>query len=129
MSSSERPPTIDPIAAERWHAHAPALSPWLHEEVARRMETRLQWIRQAPTAWCHWDPVRGGLQCHALLRQRYPGAECFAVETAPHLRGLAADVLALPWWKAARWRRGKHPADIAVFQSPPSKSCWPAAEI
>ena len=42
---SERPPTIDPIAAARWHASAPALSPWLHEEVARRMEARLQWIR------------------------------------------------------------------------------------
>ena len=35
--SSERPPTIDPIAAARWQAAAPALSPWLHEEVARRM--------------------------------------------------------------------------------------------
>ncbi|KAB7560258.1 biotin synthase, partial [Verminephrobacter sp. Larva24] len=35
--SSERPPSIDPVAAARWHAAAPAYSPWLHEEVARRM--------------------------------------------------------------------------------------------
>ena len=102
-SSAKRPPTIDPVAAERWHGSAPALSPWLHEEVAQRMEGRLAWIRQAPTAWCHWEPVRGGLQAHALLRQRYPGAECFVVETAPHLRAHAAQALALPWWKAARW--------------------------
>ena len=102
-SSAKRPPTIDPVAAERWHGSAPALSPWLHEEVAQRMEGRLAWIRQAPTAWCHWEPVRGGLQAHALLRQRYPDAECFVVETAPHLRAHAAQALALPWWKAARW--------------------------
>ncbi len=102
-SSAKRPPTIDPVAAERWHGSAPALSPWLHEEVAQRMEGRLAWIRQAPTAWCHWEAVRGGLQAHALLRQRYPGAECFVVETAPHLRAHAAQALALPWWKAARW--------------------------
>ena len=68
MSTSERPPTIDPVAAERWHGIAPTPSPWLHEEVARRMEGRLQWIRQAPAAWCHWDAARGGLQAHALLR-------------------------------------------------------------
>ncbi len=118
MSSSERPPTIDSIAASRWHAHAPALSPWLHEEVARRMEARLQWIRQPPTAWCHWDAVRGGLLAHALLRQRYPGAECFVVETAAHLRDHATSALALPWWRTARWTgagtRFEEPADGAV---------------
>ncbi len=118
MSSLERPPTIDPVAAERWHVHAPALSPWLHEEVARRMEARLQWIRQAPTAWCHWDAVRGGLQAHALLHQRYPNAECFVVETVPQLRTHAANALALPWWKAARWTgagtRFEVPAEGAV---------------
>ena len=118
MSSTERPPTIDPVAAERWHAHAPALSPWLHEEVARRMEARLQWIRQAPAAWCHWEAVRGGLQAHVLLRQRYPSGECFLVETAPHLRSHAENALALPWWKAARWTgagtRFEEPADGAV---------------
>ena len=118
MPSAEISPLLDPVAAERWHARAPALSPWLHEEVAQRMESRLQWIRQAPTAWCHWDAVRGGLQTHALLRQRFPGAECFVMETAPHLRAHAARALALPWWKTTRWSgagtRFEAPADGAV---------------
>ncbi|MDD2712470.1 MAG: biotin synthase [Simplicispira sp.] len=103
---SERPPTIDPVAAVRWHAGAPALSPWLHEEVAQRMEGRLQWIREAPAAWCHWDAVRGGLQAHALVRQRYPDATCFVTETAPQRQAQAAQALASPWWRAARWTGG-----------------------
>ena len=65
-----RPPTIDPPAAARWARAAPAESPWLHEEVARRMEDRLQWIRLQPQTWVHWDAVRGGLQAHSLLVRR-----------------------------------------------------------
>ena len=104
--SSERPPTIDPVAAARWHAHAPTPSPWLHEEVARHMEARLQWIRAAPAAWCHWDAVRGGLEAHALLRQRYPDAQCFVTETAPQQQAHATEALSTPWWRAARWTGG-----------------------
>ena len=103
---SERPPTIDPIAAARWHAAAPALSPWLHEEVARRMEDRLQWIRQAPEAWCHWDAVRGGLEGHALVSARYPKARCQVYETAPQREVVAQQALAKPWWSPARWSAG-----------------------
>ena len=33
-----RPPSIDPPAALRWVRAAPPESPWLHEEVARRMD-------------------------------------------------------------------------------------------
>ena len=98
---TERPPTIDPIAAARWHESAPALSPWLHEEVARRMEDRLQWIRQAPAAWCHWEAVRGGLEGHALVSARYPKARCFVVETTRRGREAASQALSKPWW--SRW--------------------------
>lgn len=104
--SSERPPTIDPVAASRWQAAAPAVSPWLHEEVARRMEDRLQWIRQAPEAWCHWDAVRGGLQGHALVSARYPKARCQVYESAPSRQGVAQQALARPWWSPARWGGG-----------------------
>ena len=90
--SSERPPTIDPIAAARWQAAAPALSPWLHEEVARRMEDRLQWIRQAPASWCHWDALRGGLQAHALVSARYPEARCQVFESAAHCEPVLAQI-------------------------------------
>ena len=103
---TDTPPTIDPVAAARWQRAAPAHSPWLHEEVARRMESRLQWMRQAPATWCHWDPVRGGLQAHALLRQRYPGADCYVTETAPPRQAHAAAALAPSWWSTARWTGG-----------------------
>ncbi len=97
------PPTIDPAAAARWHAAAPALSPWLHEEVARRMQDRLQWIRQAPAAWCDWEPVRGGIAGHALIAQRYPQAECTVFE-APAREAAAREALDPKWWSMAHWR-------------------------
>jgi malonyl-CoA O-methyltransferase len=97
----ERPPTIDPVAARHWESVAPARSPWLHEEVARRMEDRLQWIRLEPKAWAHWEPVRGGLAAQALLEKRYPRAECHVTELAPHRAKVAAQQLARPLWR--RW--------------------------
>ena len=105
--STEHPPTIDPVAAARWHAAAPAQSPWLHEEVAQRMDDRLQWIRQPPAAWCHWDAVRGGLQGHALVSARYPQALCQVTETSPHCLSVAIQVLTRPWWSPARWSAGR----------------------
>lgn len=109
------PPTIDPIAARRWHEAAPAQSPWLHEEVARRMQERLDWIVRPPRHWCHWEPVRGGLQAHELLRQRYAQAECTVFEPVARRRELARQQLESRWWQPARWKgAGVHiapPAD------------------
>ncbi len=116
--SSERPPTIDPLAAARWQVAAPALSPWLHEEVARRMEDRLQWIRQAPASWCHWDALRGGLQAHALVSARYPEARCQVFESAAHCEPVVRQALAKPWWSLSRWSTASPqwglPADASV---------------
>lgn len=114
----ELPPSIDPVAAARWHAAAPACAPWLHEEVALRMEQRLQWLRQAPASWCHWHAVRGGLQVHALLLARYPQARCLVYESAAHCARAARQALEQPWWRPARWlgagaQFGK-PADASV---------------
>jgi malonyl-CoA O-methyltransferase len=101
--SEHLPPTIDPVAAARWQAAAPAASPWLHEEVARRMQERLQWIRQAPAAWCDWGPVRGGLAGHALVAQRYPQAAC-TIHEAPARAAAARAALEAKWWNPAHWR-------------------------
>ena len=101
--SEHLPPTIDPVAAARWQAAAPAASPWLHEEVARRMQERLQWIRQAPAAWCDWEPVRGGLAGHALVAQRYPQAAC-TIHEAPTRAAAARAALEAKWWSPAHWR-------------------------
>jgi malonyl-CoA O-methyltransferase len=99
MASSDRPPTIDPVAAARWERAAPASSPWLHEEVGRRMEERLQWIRRAPEAWADWEPVRGGLEAHARVAQRYPQARVHVVEPQPRRAAVAQARLARPWWR------------------------------
>jgi malonyl-CoA O-methyltransferase len=97
----ESPPTIDPVAADHWDRVAPARSPWLHEEVGRRMQERLQWIRLEPVAWADWEPVRGGLQAHALVERCYPKSECFVIEPHPHRAQAAAQHIERPWWR--RW--------------------------
>ncbi len=100
----ERPPTIDPVAAARWHGMVPAESPWLHEEVARRMHDRLQWIVKPPAAWCDWDPLRGGVEGHALVGAHYPQAACQVTETSsPQGEAVARERFARRWWSPARW--------------------------
>ncbi|WBY00468.1 methyltransferase domain-containing protein [Ramlibacter tataouinensis] len=99
--SAELPPTIDPAAAARWVRAAPARSPWLHDEVARRMAQRLEWIRLAPQRWAHWEPVRGGLAAQPLLEQRYPQAVCLAVEPDEQRLAAARQALGQSWWQ--RW--------------------------
>jgi len=117
--AEQLPPTIDPVAAARWHAAAPTVSPWLHEEVARRMDDRLQWIRQAPAAWCDWDPLRGGLEGHGLVARRYPDATSLIAETSSERgRAQVEAQFAKPWWSPARWAghatRFGMPADASV---------------
>jgi len=97
--ASERPPTIDPVAAARWERVAPPLSPWLHEEVGQRMEERLEWIKRSPAAWADWEPVRGGLATHARIAARYPQARALVVEPQPRLATVAREKLVPPWWK------------------------------
>lgn len=100
-SRAERPPTIDPVASARWAAWPHAQSPWLHEEVGRRMEDRLQWIRLQPKSWVDWAPANGGLQTHRLLQARYPRARCQMMESTPARAQIARRALQAPWWK--RW--------------------------
>ena len=99
--TNELPPTIDPVAAARWAALSQTQSAWLHEEVARRMEDRLQWIATPPARWVHWEPLRGGIQAQALLAKRYPESVCFVVQGDA---GTAARKRIIPsWWNPARW--------------------------
>ncbi len=102
--STQRPPSLDPLAAQRWTTILQTPSPWLHEEVARRMEERLQWIAKPPARWLHWQPLRGGLQAQALIGQRYPKSECFVLEAGVQHAQAAHKLIANPWWHPARWR-------------------------
>ncbi|MEP6789986.1 MAG: methyltransferase domain-containing protein [Ramlibacter sp.] len=96
---TERPPTIDPVAAERWERATPARPPWLHEEVGRRMQDRLQWIRLQPAAWADWEPLRGGLETGSLVARRYPKSERFVVQARAERSQDAIKSIAKPWWQ------------------------------
>jgi malonyl-CoA O-methyltransferase len=102
---AQRPPTIDAAAAARWARLAPPDgSPWLHEEVGRRMEDRLQWITARPRTWADWSPLRGGLEAHALVARRYRDAVPHVIEPDAALASRTASVLGAPWWSARRWQ-------------------------
>ena len=96
-------PTIDPVASERWSKRNHPETPWLHEEIGRRMEDRLQWIRLQPKTWVDWAPVNGGLATHSAVRARYPKANCLAIETSELRLQKAKVALTNPWW--AVWKR------------------------
>lgn len=96
-------PTIDLVASERWSKRNHLETPWLHEEIGRRMEERLQWIRLQPKRWVDWAPVNGGLATHAAVRARYPKANCLAIETSEMRLQKAKVALTNPWWTV--WKR------------------------
>ncbi len=105
MTTTQRPPTLDPLAVARWQRVAPPASPWLHEEVASRMQDRLQWIKLQPESWAHWGAVRGGLKAHAQLALKYPKSTCFVAEGHEKRRLYAIEKIAKPWWNSALLRR------------------------
>ena len=96
---AEQPPTLDPIACARWAQWLHVQSPWLNEEVGRRMEDRLQWIRLEPKRWVDWAPVSGGLQAHKAVRARYPKAVSDVVEPTLARQTVAKHALQTPWWQ------------------------------
>ncbi|MCZ4315882.1 class I SAM-dependent methyltransferase [Comamonadaceae bacterium G21597-S1] len=115
--SADLPPSIDPRAAQRWAQHMHAASPWLHEEIGRRMHERLQWIRLQPRTWVDWEPLRGGLQAHDAVARTYAGATRWIVEPTAPRRQAVEKVLQAPWWRPARWS-----APALRFGEPPPAS-------
>lgn len=103
---SERPPTIDATAATRWLARTPAVSPWLHEEVGRRMVERLGWIVAKPAAWLSWHPALGGREAEALVTKLYPDAQRFRQLGLADAAKFAPEKRANPWWNPKRWLAG-----------------------
>lgn len=116
------PPTLDPQAARRWQGMPADASPWLHEEVARRMQERLDLIKMQPTSWLHWAPLTGGMEAHDLLVQRYPKTSCTVLETTPARAASAARALAQPWWRPQRWLQAQPEVVTAVKES--SQMLW-----
>ncbi|AGX86188.1 class I SAM-dependent methyltransferase [Candidatus Symbiobacter mobilis] len=102
------PADLDPTAALRWRLQDRTPPPWLHEEVAQRMQERLDWITVRPRHWLHWAPWTGGIVEHEPLLLRYPDAQCTVVETSPARADLVRKAL-LP----SRLQAVPPPADAA----------------
>lgn len=68
------------------------------------MQERLDWITRQPRSWLHWEPLRGGLQAHAQLAQRYPDALCFIRESHAGRAQRVMQAIVKPWWHPSRWR-------------------------
>ena len=105
MSVSDHPPSIDPVAAARWVAFpvVGSHSAWLHEEVAARMQERLDFIKLQPKAWAHWEPLRGGVQAHQVLVRRYPQAATWLVASQKQEAQAVYNRSQGRWWRLARW--------------------------
>jgi len=87
------------------------------------MAERLQWIRMQPTTWVDWDPVRGGMEAHRQLQQRWPHAGSIVVEP-PSARGTRADLrLRRSWWQTLR-HGGTVPRFVDPDAVPPSDMVW-----
>ncbi len=98
-------PGMDATAARRWCRRPRTESPWLHEEVATRMAQRLQWFREPPTSWLHWEPVLGGLQTHVRLREQLPQASWHVRAEQLPLALQATRESAARSWNPLQWRR------------------------
>lgn len=140
-------PDIDATAAARWQRLPLPQSPWLHEEVARRMAQRLDLILRTPHTWLHWAPLKGGRHAHALLAQRYPHAQSWIWEPEnpttlhawlqEHEASSANQYPSSPpsaWWMHLwqRMRSRTHHAQRSTDQRPrpaPQTSWPPAASI
>jgi malonyl-CoA O-methyltransferase len=120
--ASRQPPTIDPIAASRWQQTPLHESPWLHEEVARRMQERLALIKRQPASWLHWSPVRGGLQGHKCVAQHYPKAACTVLEASTARAAQAAAALQSSWWTPQRWLNPQ--AQVTTQLTYPVQMLW-----
>ncbi len=76
--------------------------PWLHDEVARRLDSKLDWVKMQPASWVEWVPGWGGGQDQ--VKARYPQARHGRLATP--MPGLAAGTaLVSPGRGLAGWRQ------------------------
>ena len=116
------PPTVDPQAAARWQQRRVSVSPWLHEEVARRMQERLDCIKVQPTSWIHWQALNGGGQAHSTLAQRYPKAVCTVLESNASQCAQATQTLLPSRWRPQTWLQPRKQVLTQIVQ--PAQMLW-----
>jgi malonyl-CoA O-methyltransferase len=67
------------------------------------MQERLDFIKLQPRQWAHWEPVRGGLQAHKALQQRYAQADVWLSSAQKTDADWAEKALKATWWQPVRW--------------------------
>jgi malonyl-CoA O-methyltransferase len=73
------------------------------------MVERLQWFREPPASWIHWEPGMGGLAAHRLLVERLSGARCLVA--ARNAEGVLQDLTPGRGRRSLLpWRRSTGPA-------------------
>ncbi|WP_407704100.1 biotin synthase [Xylophilus rhododendri] len=86
------------------------------------MAQRLEWIVTRPKRWAHWFALRGGLEGHALVQQRYADAGFDVVEATPERAAAARAALEAPWWSPRRWGVGASaPRFLAATEALPAQ--------
>jgi malonyl-CoA O-methyltransferase len=99
---------LDPVAVRRLLARQARLAeaPWLHQEVARRMATRLELVLRKPRHWVDWWGFLGA--GYPILRNAYPQARGLIVEPNEELRERSiASLDSGKWWSPQRWRESR----------------------
>lgn len=104
MSSTSAPAGLDRVQDEAARQRvlrrlAGAPTPWLHQEVARRMAERLPLFRLQPQTVLAWDAAWGG-GVDALV-QAFPSARCLVVHSEPTAARADAPAPASQGWR--RW--------------------------
>lgn len=94
---------IDPIAAQRWLRYPQTISPWLHDEVGRRMAERLAWINTPVASWLNWEPVQGGEHTHALVQQQYKKSPFFYQSS--HINKAQTAIKKIVMREASMWQK------------------------
>lgn len=93
---------IDPAACARLLRRLPAIAqpPWLHQEVARRMASRLAIIREVPERWLDWWGRWGGSA--EAVAEVWPQTRRQAVEPTAALVTMVRQAARSPWWALRR---------------------------
>lgn len=122
MTDASLPPTApDPVALRRQHQRLASLPqrPWLHEEVARRLASKLTPIRIEPADWIDWSAWLGAGE--EVVAQRYPQARRWVVEPTSAL----ADRSRLQARTPGGWLGRLLSSRPLVLTEPVAQAPWP----
>ena len=110
MSVSDTPengqllPPLDAVAASlAARKYSASGQPWLYAEVAKRMASRLPFIKHNTRHWVFGAPRTAGSDSLSLVSAHYPKAAVTVLESDPQDLRWAQNALQPPWWQF--WKR------------------------